>query len=237
MFEALLFDLDGTMLNVEISHFLKHYLKEMAKSAEQHGLPGKEIVQRVLASTEVMIKACDGSMTNEEKFWDDFQKNWKYDYAEAQNFFRFFYDHRFPLLKDHCGRYPLAEKIMKEAFNKGVKVAMATNSVFPLQAIEMRMDWAGIGGFPYALITSYEIMHYCKPHPEYYLEIAKLLQVDPHKCLMIGNDTGEDLIAEKTGMKTFLVEDLVIDRKTQFVPDWRGSLSELYHFFVCGFPG
>ena len=31
-------------------------------------------------------------------------------------------------------------------------------------------------------------MHYCKPNPNYYLEISEKIGVDPRDCLMIGDD-------------------------------------------------
>ena len=236
MFDALLFDLDGTMLNMEIDKFLPLYFKEMVQAAEKHGLPGQELLAKVIASTDVMVNTKNPGVTNEEAFWADFQKNWQYDFQKTYDFFQLFYDQHFPLLKSHFDSYPIAKDIMNEAFSKGLKVVIATNSIFPLQAITERLNWAGIEHFPYDLITSYEIMHYCKPHPDYFLEIANMLQVKPQRCLMIGNDTGEDLVAGKVGMKTFLVENLIIDRGTDFVPDWRGSINDLHEFLKNDFP-
>ena len=52
-------------------------------------------------------------------------------------------------------------------------------------------------------------------------------------CLMVGNDTGEDLVAAAVGMKTFLVEDRLIDRgRGHFPPDWRGRLPDLFAFLA-----
>ena len=47
---------------------------------------------------------------------------------------------------------------------------------------------------------------------------------------MVGNDTGEDLPASKIGMKTFLVEDMLIDKGSNYQPDWRGRLPDLFDF-------
>ena len=41
---------------------------------------------------------------------------------------------------------------------------------------------------------------------------------------------GEDLPAGQLGMKTFLVEDMLIDKDVDFKPDWRGRLPDLFHF-------
>jgi hypothetical protein len=48
---------------------------------------------------------------------------------------------------------------------------------------------------------------------------------------MVGNDVDEDLPAGKTGMRTYLVEDLLIDKgQTGLIPDWRGSLTDFAQF-------
>ena len=73
-------------------------------------------------------------------------------------------------------------------------------------------------------------MHFCKPHVQYYEEIADRIGVHPEECLMIGNDTGEDLPASKIGMKTFLVEDMLIDKGSSHKPDWSGRLPDLFDF-------
>ena len=120
--------------------------------------------------------------------------------------------------------------MMQQVFERGLKVVVATNAVFPMIALQQRLDLAGVGHFDYELITSYEVMHFCKPHPEYYQEIAATIGVKPEECLMVGNDIGEDLPAGTIGMKTFLVENMLIDKGQDLTPDWRGCLPDLYEF-------
>ncbi len=230
MFDAILFDLDGTLLNVNIDVFLEFYFQEMFSAAHKQGLPAERFVKKVIESTEAMINN-NGSHTNEEAFMEDFHSDWEYTFESSQFFFNHFYENRFPSLKEHCRRFSLAAQIVEKAFKKGSKIAIATNAIFPLLAIAHRLNWAGVDHFHFDLITSNEIMHFCKPNPKYYEEIAELLKVNPRKCLMIGNDTGEDLIAGQAGMKTFLVEDLIIERDLGFKPDWRGSIADLDEFF------
>jgi FMN phosphatase YigB (HAD superfamily) len=74
-------------------------------------------------------------------------------------------------------------------------------------------------------------MSTCKPNPEYFLDLASRLDVEPSACLMVGNDVQQDLPASEAGMGTFLVEGQVIDRgSSQFEPDARGSLEDLGRF-------
>ncbi len=115
---------------------------------------------------------------------------------------------------------------------QGWKIVLATNPVFPEVAIRERMRWCGIVDFEWLFVTTLEDMHFCKPHIQYYQEIVDYLGLDPERCVMIGNDVQEDMVAGKLGMKTVLVEDYCIDRNTGnvasgLVPHMRGLLKDV----------
>ncbi|MEQ8200070.1 MAG: HAD family hydrolase [Syntrophomonadaceae bacterium] len=232
MFEAILFDLDGTLLDIDMDFFLARYFQEMGQMAALHGFeePGI-LVGQILKSTDVMIKDKNPHICNEDVFMRHFFSCLPVDEARTKAFFEEFYRTGFPRLHKYCGAFSGVRQMMSGLFASGTKVVVATNPVFPRAAIQMRLDWAEVGHFPFDLITSYEVMHYCKPNPQYYQEIADRLGVEPSDCLMVGNDRDEDLAAGLVGMKTFLVEDRLIDRGLdEFTPDWRGRLPELYRF-------
>ncbi len=232
MFKAILFDLDGTLLDINMEIFLNYYFAEMMKEAQEHGYQDvKRLVEQVYLATDVMIADCSSGIMNEASFMQNFLAAWGYPEQEMRDFFDDFYRLAFPRLKPYCHPFPGVQEMMKRVFARGYKVVIATNAVFPLTAIQQRLDWAGIGNFPYDLITSYEFMHYCKPHLEYYQEISDKIGVKPADCLMVGNDVGEDLPAGQIGMKTFLVENLLIDKgERSLTPDWRGNLVDLIKF-------
>lgn len=232
MFEAILFDLDGTLLDIDMDFFLTRYFQEMGTMAAGQGFKEPEIlVEQILKSTDVMIKDKNPYICNEDVFMQHFFSCLTVDEARTRAFFAEFYKTGFPRLQKYCSAFSGVRQMMSGVFASGVKVVVATNPVFPRAAIQMRLDWAGVGHFPFELITSYEVMHYCKPSPQYYQEIADHLGVEPSHCLMVGNDRDEDLVASLIGMKTFLLEDRLIDRGLdEFTPDWRGRLPELYGF-------
>ncbi|MEN6349104.1 MAG: HAD family hydrolase [Syntrophomonas sp.] len=231
MFKAVLFDLDGTLLNIDMDVFLGHYFKKMQEIAVKEGFPEDSgIVERIFKSTGVMIDNRDPQSSNEEVFMQDFLNSWQYPKEQVQAFFNKFYEQGFPQLRSYCQPFPGIPEMMENLFSRDLKVIIATNAVFPMTALQQRLDWAGVGHFNYDLITSYELMHFCKPHQEYYEEITEQIGVDPKDCLMVGNDKGEDLPAGKVGMKTFLVEDMLIDNGSDLQPDWSGSLQEFLAF-------
>ena len=89
------------------------------------------------------------------------------------------------------------------------------------------MRWAFLDPADFELITSYENMHFCKPHPEYYQEILDYLGEEAASCMMVGNEVEEDMVAGSLGMKTFLLDYLVIDRGSGTPYDHRGNFEEL----------
>ena len=91
-------------------------------------------------------------------------------------------------------------------------MVLATNPVFPSVATYARIAWAGLENEDFELITTYENIGYCKPNPDYYTEIAKRIGVDPSECLMVGNDTSDDLSAAKAGMDVFILTDCLINK-------------------------
>jgi len=230
MFKALLFDLDGTLLPNDVDIFISQYTKLLSRKVSHLVEPNK-FIHQLLSSTGVMVRDKDKNKTNQEVFLEDFFQGIGLPKEILMPIFDEFYANDFLELKQYMQPNPCVERIMQKAFAKGFIVVVATNPVFPLTAIKQRLAWAGVDGFTYKLVTSYENMHFCKPNQEYYAEILELIGCAPEECLMIGNDVEEDLVAQKVGLKTFLVEDCLICRTDkEFHTDYRGKLTDLENF-------
>ncbi len=233
MFKAILFDLDGTLLNIDMNIFLEEYFKTMVEMATDAGFTQSQgLVGKLFKSTGAMIENRDPAFTNQDVFMSDFFSSWHYTPEEFEPFFAHFYQEGFPRLGYLCRPFAGIPELLQAMMEKNsCKLVVATNAVFPLTALEQRITWAGVDPSGFDLITSYEIMHFCKPHLEYYQEICAKLQLRPQDCLMVGNDMGEDIIAQKLGMRTYLVEDLLIDPGNIGVkPNWRGSMQDFLAF-------
>ena len=111
----------------------------------------------------------------------------------------------------------------------GLRVALATNPIFPAFATESRIRWAGLEPEDFELYTTYENIGFCKPNPDYYLEIAKRLGVRPEQCLMVGNDVTEDMVAKTIGI--FLLTDCLINKERKNIAEYpRGSFIQLMQY-------
>ncbi len=234
---TILFDLDGTLLPMDLDIFLDRYFKALTRRFAPKMNP-EQFARGLYASTMEMIKNTDPTKTNEQVFVEDFFKRVPLDRDESLLQFDDFYSREFPGLKDEIDLKLdgwKARELMEAVFDAGYQVVIATNPLFPMLAIQERLRWIGLDEFPYKLITSYEKMHFCKPNPQYFVEICAKIGVSPEECMMVGNDLEEDLPSSTLGMKTFIVEDFIIDRGTgKFTPDGRGSLEDLYNQIRAG---
>ena len=105
-------------------------------------------------------------------------------------------------------------------------------------ATASRIRWAGLTPEDFELITTYENIGCCKPNPAYYQEILRRLGAEPGDCLMVGNDTGEDMIAETLGIKTFLLTDCLINKSGADLSQWpHGDFAALRAFLEAELNG
>ena len=226
--KAVLFDLDGTLLPMDMDEFTEGYFKVLAGKAAPFGYEPKKLVDAIWHGTAAMVKN-DGSRSNEEAFWEDFGRTFGEEKAkEDRHVFEEFYANDFICAKDFCGFNPLAAESVKRIKAKGLRVALATNPIFPLIATQSRIRWAGLEPEDFELYTTYENIGYSKPNPDYYREVVRRMGLLPEDCLMVGNDVSEDMVAQKLGMSVFLITDCMINKKGEDIDQYpHGSFKDL----------
>lgn len=228
-FRAVLFDLDDTLLRNDMEGtFLQHYFALLTEYARPLFEP-RELMAALLAATEAMQRNQDPKgLTNEEAFAAVFAPQLGQPWPALHAFFERFYQEYFPKLHVYAEAHPDARQAVQACLAAGCRVVIATNPLFPRLAIEHRLEWAGIGDLPFALVTSYENMHTAKPAPAYYAEITTQLGVAAAECLMVGNDLLLDIApAKRAGMGTFLADWWLLNSDSAIQADRRGSLTDL----------
>lgn len=226
---TVLFDLDGTLLPLDDKVFVKTYFDEMHKNFED--LIEKEtFVKYVWVATGVM-RDNQEEKTNMETFMSKFRELVGDDIDEYKRRFDDFYDNGFLKVEKSASRNDYAIKAVHLLKEKGYTVVLATNPMFPLKAVHHRIHWAGLKPADFQHITSYEHCSYCKPYINFYKEVLSSIDKKPEECIMVGNDVQEDLIAGELGMKTFLVEDHIINRdEGEINSTYRGKYEDLYKY-------
>ncbi len=225
--KVVLFDLDGTLLPMDQDVFVKTYFGLLAKKLVPYGYEQEKLIQSVWAGTAAMVQN-DGKRSNEERFWETFAEVYGVDAKKDIEVFEDFYRNEFAGVKDVCGYHPKAAETVRLLKEKGYRVALATNPIFPRIATSQRICWTGLTPEDFELFTTYETSNYCKPNLNYYEEVLERLGVTAQECLMVGNDVSEDMIAEKLGMKVFLLTDCLINKENKDISAYpSGSFEQL----------
>lgn len=204
MIKAVCFDLDGTLLPLDIDGFCKYYFGMLAKKMTAHGYDPSALIGAIVGGTKAMHQN-DGSKTNEEAFWQYFCGVFGEQAREDMPYFAEFYETEFDKARGACGFDENAAPTVRACRALGLRVCAATNPYFPEIATRKRLQWAGVDPKSIEFYTTYEDCCYCKPNPQYYLEVAARLGLAPTECLMVGNDVTEDMAAAEVGMQVFLL--------------------------------
>ncbi|MDD6188753.1 MAG: HAD family hydrolase [Clostridiales bacterium] len=227
---TILFDLDGTLLPMDNDAFTKGYFKLLTAKLAPHGYEPKQLVDAIWAGTAAMVKN-DGTQSNEEAFWKKIAGIYDEKMLGDKALFDAFYAKDFNEAKGFCGFNPKAAATVHTVKERGLRVVLATNPIFPAVATQSRIRWAGLEPEDFELYTTYENIGFCKPNPDYYREIAKRLGVQPEECLMVGNDVTEDMAAASIGMHVFLLTDCLINKERKNIAEYpRGSFVQLMQF-------
>ncbi len=228
--KAVLFDLDGTLLPMDQDVFVRAYFGLLAKKLAPHGYDPEKLIEAIWGGTAAMVKN-SGNATNETVFWNFFSGVFGEQCRDDEPIFDEYYRNEFQSVQASCGFDKRAAGIISFLKSKGIRMALATNPIFPAVATESRIRWAGLNRDDFELVTTYENSRHCKPNPDYYRDVLSALDLLPEECIMVGNDVGEDMIAETLGIQVFLLTDCIINKKSADIAVYpHGNFDDLLAF-------
>jgi FMN phosphatase YigB (HAD superfamily) len=199
---TLLLDLDDTLLDTNMQEFIPAYFSALS-SAVAKIVPPDVMLPALTGGTKAMMENKDPAHTLREVFDAYFYPKCGIEKEKLAGSIDRFYDEIFPSLSGVVKQRPEAIEFVRWAFEKGYRVAVATNPYFPLKAVHHRMRWAGLApeDYPFALVSSYEGFHFTKESPAYFLEFLAQLGCPDAPVVMVGNDLEMDLLpARRAGL-------------------------------------
>lgn len=228
--KAVLFDLDGTLLQAEMDEFIPTYIEGLYRhfiDIAQHYTFCTTIREAITA----LLAGEGGFLNNREFFFAVLGHRLKVDPETFEDRLAQYCADGMASLEAFIHPVPQASQILELCREQGLIVILATNPVFPRPLVDARLAWGGIGDFPFDLVTSLENTRYCKPDPRYFKDLLDHFGLDPAEAVMVGNDTEHDLAARKVGITTFLVDTWIADRcGGYFETDYRGGHPALLRF-------
>ena len=240
---TVLFDLDGTLLPMDIKEFTDTYIGLLRSHLESTGYDAEKIIDGLWIGQKAMAEN-NGMITNEECFWKAFENfmtdgNGKMETKAKRKLEKElirFYKDDFAVARFISHPSDTVEECVTILKNKGYQLVVATNPIFPEVANMERLSWAGLKAEDFSLVTSYENSCFTKPNPEYYKYLLKVLDKDPEDCLMVGNDVKEDMCAKKLGIDVFLMDGYVINDIETDISDFKRGNWNVFKEYVSNLP-
>ena len=130
-----LFDLDGTLLPMDMDKFTGGYFKLLAKKAAPYGYEPQALVKAIWHGTAAMVQN-DGRCPNEEAFWNDFASIFGEQALKDKPLFNDFYANKFQQAQQFCGFNHKAAETVYGIRDAGFRVGLTTNPLFPAVATE-----------------------------------------------------------------------------------------------------
>lgn len=229
MIQAVLFDMDATLLDINLTAFMTAYAADFSQiMARVSGRPtisfGPVLAHCYLAMGSA--RRTDG-LTNAQVFCREFERLSGVPLADPAIAEPLHYYER-ELLPHRSGGLTNAHPMegglaaIERARDMGLVVALATNPSFDEECIRVRMGWAGIADIPFARVSHMGNSTRLKPKARYYEEFVASLGLTPAECLMVGNDASRDFPRPCIGMRTAYV-----GHARPRGAAWSGRMSEL----------
>jgi FMN phosphatase YigB (HAD superfamily) len=188
--------------------FLPAYLHALSVHLAPYTEP-KTMVKTLLGATRRMVENRRPDCTLREIFNEAFYPLLGLREEDLRDAIEGFYTDVFPTLKSLTRPDPEAVRAVELAFERGCRILVATNPLFPGSAILHRLEWAGlpVEKYPFELITSYDRMHFSKPNPAFLAECLGILGWPEGPVVMVGDDPVNDIRpARELGLPAYWIK-------------------------------
>ena len=231
--KAVFFDLDGTLLPMDLTEFMREYFKILYDALDGERYTKEDLYNGVHDAVFEMMTKNDGIKKNAQHFSDSLEARFPGQSKAIIERINKIYSNEYLNLRALCGFDETAAGAVRALHDAGYRLVLATNPVFPLSAQLERLSWTGVDASLFDYVTSYENSRSAKPMKEYYEYLLSDLGLSANEAIMVGNDTRDDMIAEEVGLDTFLLTACLINRDGRDISKYKnGDFSDLLSYLL-----
>ncbi|TCS95687.1 pyrophosphatase PpaX [Hazenella coriacea] len=195
-YRAILFDLDGTLLNTN-QLILASFMHTL-----EHHCPGKYTEQDVLA---IMGEPLIDMMR-------------RFDDRQAEQMVETYQKHNIENHDHYVEPFPHVVEVIKQINQAGIPMAVVTNKRRPV--VEMGLRLFGLDAWMDEVICVGDAPQ-AKPEPDLLLLAMERIQMKPEECLMVGDSRYDLMAAQKAGVACAGVSwSLHLDDLQKYRPDY-----------------
>lgn len=224
--QAVLFDLDGTLLDLDGDAFLDAYVLALGQAMACLVKPERFAAALWSAAVAANVTPHPGK-SQRDVLVQSLSRALSLPQDTLEQAISAFNRGDLASLAPGAKPKPGARRAVEATKARGLRIAVATTPVYAREVIAERLRWAGVGDIAWDLVVD-DSFEATKPAAAYFMEVAKRLGVPPGQCLMVGDDPWNDLPAEKVGMHTFYVGA----RLPGFDVGPKGTLDDLSEFLA-----
>lgn len=203
---TVLFDLDDTLLHTNTHAFLPEYFKALGK-AFSHLASTEKLTRQIHFAVGQMIENQDPGRLLEDIFALNFYTPLGTNQADCQSIIDTFYKEEYPKLQSLTQPKPETPELIDWCQSQGMRLAIATNPLFPQAATRQRVEWAGLDPQDFGFYSTFDDFHFTKPNLTYYAECMGRLGWPEAPAMMIGDNLTHDILPiEKMGFKTYWID-------------------------------
>lgn len=228
MLKAVVFDMDDTLLDINLSAFIAVLARDESSLLAQIGRrnPLSMFAAYTAAMLDLNRADRDNECTNRELFDTAIERRGGVVLSDPviADALAVYEREVLPDRNDAIiGARPMegAQRALEAVLDRGLRIALLTNPSFGAACIECRMGWAGILDAPFELVTTMENTRRVKPSADYYRDALDVLGLAPEEALMVGNDPKRDFPSPDIGLQTAYV-----GRGTPVRATWCGRMAD-----------
>ena len=229
MIKAVLFDMDDTLLDINLMAFMTTYVADVSRilsdiSGASAARFGVHLARSYLAMSNP--SRVDG-LTNREVFDATMERLTGLPVADETVVDALdYYDAEVLPGRNtalvSARPMPGGMGAIERVGELGLRCALATNPSFSEGCIRTRMGWAGISDAPFERVSHMGNSTRLKPRARYYEEFVAALGLRPQECLMVGNDAKRDFARPDVSLRVAYVGHARPRRAV-----WSGRMGEL----------